>query len=401
MIGDWCPLPAAAAPLRCLFVTNHWYSPQMVGGAESSTHELCKGLIAAGHKVAVLAALRPRSALAVQHRLRKLVSGRDAVRDDIMGYPVFRCRRSPREAVDDVLERFNPDIAVVQVGALALMADTLVTRGVPTIVYLRDVEFKWYDGALRQHTLLRYIANSEFNAARHRAAFNIEADVIPPLVQPERYRCTGKRTHVTFVNPVLEKGVEVVLKLVQARPDIPFLVVEGWPLPRSWRKGRTDYQPLLRGHRNVTWQRSVADMRKVYSRTRILLAPSMWEEAWCRVVTEAQISGIPVLTSDRGGLPASVGPGGILVSHTAPIGEWTRQLSAMWDDTASYAALSRAAAAHARRPEIQPSTLLSRFIGVLQSHALLGSLATAARQSWHIQRRAVGWSLTWMVALLA
>jgi glycosyltransferase involved in cell wall biosynthesis len=355
--------------LRCLFATGHWYAPQMKGGAQSSTHELCTELIARGHQVGVLARLRPFTAIAAQHRVRKLVSGRDAIRDDIMGYPVFRCRHLPREAVDDVIARFNPDIAVVQLGNLAPMADALVARRVPVVVYLRDCEFRWYGGTLRRHPLIRYVANSRFTAMRHRAEFGIDSDVIPPLVQPERYRCNGERTHVAFVNPAPEKGAEIVLQLARARPDIPFLVVEGWPMRRSWRRGRADYGSALRHRPNVMWQRSVADMRSVYSRARIVLTPSLWEEAWCRVVTEAQINGIPVLASDRGGLPESVGPGGVIVSHAAPIDEWIDRLSAMWGHAALHESLSRAAAKHARRPGIQPDEIMNRFLAILQTHA--------------------------------
>ena len=401
MAGDRYGPTTPSAPLRCLFVTNHWYLPQMVGGAESSTHELCRGLIALGHRVSVLAGLRPRTAIAAKHRVLKLLSGRDAVRDDIMGYPVFRCRRSSSDAIGDVLARTNPDVAVVQVGPLAPMSEALIARQMPTVVYLRDAEFKWYRGALRTHPLLRYIANSQFNGAKHHAAFGIETDVIPPLVEPERYRCTSQQTHVTFVNPVREKGAEIALALVEARPDIPFLIVEGWPLPRTWRNDSADIQQRLRSRPNVTWQPSVADMRKVYSRTRILLAPSQWNEAWCRVVTEAQVSGIPVLASDRGGLPESVGPGGRLVSQDAPVDEWVRQLSAMWDDPVSYAELSLAAAMHARRPDIQPRVLLNRFLTVLQSHALQGKQPAIEQAPWYAPRKATGWSLAWIFAVVA
>jgi glycosyltransferase involved in cell wall biosynthesis len=345
-------------------------------------------LIARGHQVGVLALLRPFTAIAAQHRVRKLVSGRDAVHDDIMGYPVFRCRHPPREALDDVIARFNPDIAVVQLGSLAPMAEALVARRVPAVVYLRDCEFRWYGGTLRSHPLIRYVANSRFTAMRHHAEFGIDSDVIPPLVQPERYRCSGERTHVAFVNPAPEKGAEIVLQLARARPDVPFLVVEGWPMRRSWRKGRTNYGSALRDLPNVTWQRSVADMRSVYSRARILLAPSLWEEAWCRVVTEAQINGVPVLASDRGGLPESVGPGGMIVSHAAPIDEWIDRLSTMWGDAALYEALSRAAAMHARRPGIQPDELLSRFIAVLQTHARRGGNTRTGHPSPHARRAA-------------
>jgi glycosyltransferase involved in cell wall biosynthesis len=110
-------------------------------------------------------------------------------------------------------------------------------------------------------------------------------------------------------------------------------------------------------------------MRRIYARTRILLAPSLWEEGWGRVISEAQISGIPVLASNRGGLPESVGPGGLLVAHDAPLDRWRNALSAMWDDVDVYGQLSAAAAKHSRRPAIQPDRLLDRFAAILQAHA--------------------------------
>lgn len=351
--------------MRCLFVTSHWYLPQMIGGAESSTHELCMHLRARGHDVGVLAVVRPRTLRAACHRVRKLVGGRDAVPDRAAGYPVFRCRRSVIDSIDDVLARFMPDVVVVQVGALATMAEAFLARGVPVIVYLRDVEFRWYGGALPQHPLVRYVANSKFTASRHHDAFRIRPDIVPPLVWPERYICASDRTHVTFVNPVPEKGAEIAFALARARPDIPFLVVEGWPMDRHMR---WMHRSRLADAGNVTWLRSVRDMRKIYARTRILLAPSLWEEGWGRVITEAQISGIPVLASNRGGLPESVGPGGLLVAHDAPLDRWRNALSAMWDDVDVYGQLSAAAALHSRRPAIQPDRLIDRFIAILQAH---------------------------------
>jgi glycosyltransferase involved in cell wall biosynthesis len=86
------------------------------------------------------------------------------------------------------------------------------------------------------------------------------------------------------------------------------------------------------------------------------------------VVTEAHCSGIPVLASRRGGLPESVGPGGLLIEHDAPLALWRDALSRMWDDHATYAALVTAAERYAMRPEIQPSVLIDRFTAFVAEH---------------------------------
>jgi glycosyltransferase involved in cell wall biosynthesis len=97
-----------------------------------------------------------------------------------------------------------------------------------------------------------------------------------------------------------------------------------------------------------------------------LLVPSQWEdETWGRVVTEAQFSGIPVVTSDRGGLPESVGPGGIVLPYDAPATAWAEVLTALWSDEARYAPLSQAALDHAARAEIDLEHQVSQLMDTL------------------------------------
>jgi glycosyltransferase involved in cell wall biosynthesis len=93
-------------------------------------------------------------------------------------------------------------------------------------------------------------------------------------------------------------------------------------------------------------------MRPVYARTRILLAPSQWREAWGRVASEAHISGIPVIGSQIGGLVESIGPGGILIPPEAPAGDWIDALQDLWDNPLRYAALAAAAKDYAARQEL-------------------------------------------------
>jgi glycosyltransferase involved in cell wall biosynthesis len=44
-------------------------------------------------------------------------------------------------------------------------------------------------------------------------------------------------------------------------------------------------------------------MEQVWSDMKVLLVPSLWLEAWGIVVTEAQLRGIPVISSDAGAIP--------------------------------------------------------------------------------------------------
>ena len=93
-------------------------------------------------------------------------------------------------------------------------------------------------------------------------------------------------------------------------------------------------------------------MKKIYGKSKILLAPSIWEEAYGRVATEAQLSGIPVIASARGGLPEAVGPGGLLIDPDGPIEAWVAAIRLLWDDRAHYVELASKAMSHATRPEL-------------------------------------------------
>ena len=79
-------------------------------------------------------------------------------------------------------------------------------------------------------------------------------------------------------------------------------------------------------------------------------------------MTEAQLSGIPVLASAIGGLPESVGPGGILVPRGSDIEVWNEHLRRLWSSDAEYARYRRLALDHSQRPEIDHDRLLNRFL---------------------------------------
>jgi glycosyltransferase involved in cell wall biosynthesis len=69
-------------------------------------------------------------------------------------------------------------------------------------------------------------------------------------------------------------------------------------------------------------------LARLRERAALVLAPSRWEEPCPYAVLEALAAGLPVLASDRGGLPELVGPRSVLPAHDH--GAWTEALSELW-----------------------------------------------------------------------
>lgn len=349
--------------MRILFGTGHSYLPQRAGGSESSTHDLCKELQKQGIEPAVLASVEPEGWIGLRNRLeRKILRNRSFPMDRIMGYPVFRGWH-PERGVAEAVARFKPDVAILQAGKPLVLAKPLLDQKVPTIVYLRDTLFRELGGEVADLPRLRYIANSNYTASRFKADFGLSAPSIPPLVRPEAYKTESRRESVVFINPHPYKGAEMAFALASARHDIPFTFVEGWPLSDEVM---ADYQARVKALENVTWLPRQGDMRQVYAKARIVIAPSPKErgEAWGRVVTEAQFSGVPVIASNSGGLPESAGPGGLLVEPSDSLEAWKEALAKLWDDQAQYQVFAEAALQHGQRAEIKPEVLISKFIEV-------------------------------------
>jgi glycosyltransferase involved in cell wall biosynthesis len=351
--------------LRLLFVSNHAYLPQRAGGAEFSTHDLCIALARNGVEVAVLATLDPRGPLYLRHRLARRVFGRKTSKDRVQGYPVYRAGR-PAIAITETLGRFAPDVAILHPDRADDLYSALRAARQPTLVYLRDAEFGRLGFVPERAAGVGYVANSHFTASAARAAFGIDATVVPPLIQPERYATTVSGDEVLFVNPVAEKGVDLAFDIAALCTRRRFRFVEGWPLDaRRWQALQGRAQPLA----NVTLQRSSQDMRPVYARARAVIVPSRWQEAWGRIVTEAQLNGIPVLASRIGGLPESVGDGGVLLASTAGAAAWAAEIERLFDEPGHHATMSRRARDRAAAPELTASVLVQRLL-----HAARGVL---------------------------
>ncbi|MDB5963332.1 MAG: hypothetical protein JWP59_4626, partial [Massilia sp.] len=211
------------------------------------------------------------------------------------------------------------------------------------------------------HPKLFFVTNSEFTKSLH-VDKSIGA-ITRPLIRPADYATPTDRSAVVFINPSPHKGLEIVIELAQARPDIPFIFVVNQRA--AGEKLRTQLKE--RGTANIEVLGPFSNMREVYKRARIVIAPSQWIETWGRIATEAHFSGIPVLASNRGGLPEAVGPAGVCVPADAPHAVWLSQLARMWDDRDFYDELSQAAFRYAEREEIQENNVVDSFVSFAKS----------------------------------
>jgi glycosyltransferase involved in cell wall biosynthesis len=153
--------------------------------------------------------------------------------------------------------------------------------------------------------------------------------------------------YVTFVNPQPAKGVTVFARIAaeldRRRPEIPLLVVEG----RGTADGLTHAGLDLSGLQNLSRMANTPDPRDFYRVSRALLVPSLWRESFGRVAAEALANGIPVLASDRGALPETLGDAGFLFTLPArctpasgevptarEVAAFVATIERLWDDPA-------------------------------------------------------------------
>lgn len=338
--------------MKILFITGHKYLPQMYGGLQTCTDESCKSLMARGHQVAVMAGLLPGGWFALKARVKmkinKLLHKHAVARDTHLGYPVWRSWL-PWNDVEYVARQEKPDLIVVMAVEPVRMALAAKPTGIPLLMQLMDVEFTQHGGSFEALGAIACIANSRFTAERYRSAYGVNPTVIYPFIALEDYKTETTRENVTFINPHPRKGCHIALEIARRCPEIPFTFVKGWPLTPEEDQQLAENLATLP---NVTLIQAQKDMRSLYATCKILLVPSIWEETYGRVATEAQASGIPVIASTRGGLPESVGTGGILIDPESPIDTWVNAIKNLWNDDAHYAALSAAARAYASRREM-------------------------------------------------
>jgi len=281
---------------------------------------------------------------------------------DSLGYPVtvfapdlpaVQRPPSPVEArtfanrLGRVVRAFRPDVVLTYGGdpASRLVPPVARSVGAKVIFWLHNLS---YGGTEFFRDYDNVIVPSAFARDHYRSAANMECVILPPVLEPGQVVAASspeRKRYATFVNPEPAKGATWFARLAEVlcrvRPDLPLLVVEG--------RGHIDWLGRcgidLSATQSIHRMENTADPRWFYRVSRVMLMPSLVGETFGRVAAEAQINGIPVLASDRGALPDTVGAGGVILPippHITPstsepptadeVAPWVEAVIRIWED---------------------------------------------------------------------
>jgi glycosyltransferase involved in cell wall biosynthesis len=284
--------------------------------------------------------------------------------------------------LERMLEQVQPEILLTYGGywlARAIVAAAR-GRGIPVVFFLCNLDYRCaetFDGGNA------VLVPSTFAQEHYCRTLGLPGTAIPGPLDWTRVHCPRvEGRFVTFVNPQPAKGgayfARIATELNRRRPDIPLLVVEG--RAKADALGQTGLELHRLG--NVHVMTNTPDPRAFYRVSRLLLVPSLCQEAFGRVAAEALLNGIPVLTSRRGGLsevlaeagflfdvPECYTPAAGLVPSAEEVEPWIAMILRLWDDSAFYAQEGQRclAAAEVWRPERLGPRLEACFTSVLRS----------------------------------
>ena len=359
---------------KLLFVTRGPFYPECAGGAELSSHFLFQALCRRGWRVEVLCALSDRAsclATACFWEIERRKKSYLVLSDEDLGYTCGRLvaangGESPwRQCLAERLREYRPDCVLGTPNPFCATLCTAAKLGYPSFYIAHNLAV--LEIGRRIPDSLYVIANSPFTASRLSTLVDGEIGIILEMVDRALYRAPRPSgQYITFINPIPEKGVAIAVEVARRLPEEKFLFVKG-----KWANiGEAALSFFLEpaaAFPNVDIWENQRDVRSVYAATTILLLPSQFLETFGRVIVEAHINGIPVVASTVGGIPYTLGEGGLLIEAKDDAQAYVDAIRRLRTQGGLYQRLSGAALLNSRRPEFDPERQVEAFVQFVES----------------------------------
>lgn len=262
------------------------------------------------------------------------------------------------EGILTKLGLFAPDVLLSYGGTTVEMTvrAQMVRRGVANAFYLANPNYK--DSRIFDDCDV-VLTDTHATREHYAGTLGIEAVPIGKFIRPFKRIKTETPRYVTFINPSFVKGVTLFFRIAemmqQQVPNALFQVIESRAtLRKTEEQSRLPFSRLA----NIRPIGPQQDMTRAYSRTKVLLLPSLWHDSGPRVGLEAMSLGIPVLGSNHSGIRETLGSGGILfdvpdkmrdeprlIPPSSLVLPWVAALTSLLTDDDAYAEASAKAKA--------------------------------------------------------
>ncbi len=256
------------------------------------------------------------------------------------------------EEIDKLIFSFNPDVILTQLMWSDIALKLARKYKIPSIMRVCKIPLNLDLNEGSTYSPSTIIATSNIVKNYVKKNWNREAIIIMPLVETKDYIISNKEfnpvdnEYIVMFNPLVRKGGKIFKEIAKNLPNKKFGTVLGWSSLKdkpSSNKFSSEYIKRINESEgssfdgslpdyvdfsdcsNIEIFKSEDDARVIYEKTKILLVPSQWEEAFGRVAIEGMVNGIPIIGSDIGGLRESIGEGGILLGKT-DIEEWVKEI---------------------------------------------------------------------------
>lgn len=290
----------------------HFATPYRNAGSETVLHLFLKALVESGHEVVCFitdVGVRPAM-----------------VFEEVDLRPVRNVAIGAQH-----LRTWKPDV-VVSHHQNSMMAAKLSRAWGCKSIYLTHNDMDINMLPLRANPDL-VVHNSEW-VKQSLSRYPIEGEqlVIHPPLDCDRHRVAQTGEALTLINYNEHKGGKIFHRLAARMPDLEFIAVRG---------GHGIQVPMPKRLPNLTLVPHNPDLKPVWSRTRLLLMPSVYESYGLTGI-EAGCSGIPTLANDTPGLRESLGPAGLFVSERDNLDEWESAIRVVLADYEVASANTRA-----------------------------------------------------------
>jgi len=244
------------------------------------------------------------------------------------------------DAIKEFIYEYKPDIVFTNFWDFVLL-NFLQKNNIKYLTFVSDHTFSTHKKFLVKDAMevienIKHVVTfSNYTKNKLKETWNKNAFLKYPTINENLYKVdTNTKEYIGLINPVQPKGVDLFVSLADNLAKYLFVALGGWN--DEYAK---EYKKQCKKYPNLKYLKTTDDMKKFYSKTKILLVPSIWEESFGRVCIEAMLNGIPVITSKQGGLLEAV-PYSDFNLDTSDLQKWINLIKKL-DDEIYYSQVSK------------------------------------------------------------